>query len=310
LLLAPIKATGEETHPTYRYLRDLNAEAEDVESSRLLYVAATRAESRLHLMACLGCDKDGELKKPITRSLLSRAWPVAQGLFSAEPAVGPEEESRRVEQIYSVNRLARGFRVPSLPAAVRWTEPPAGRDEEQIEFSWAKETARQVGIVAHHWLQRVAEDEMRGWDARRVNALRPTFSRQLQRRGIQRSHAHAAADLVASAVENALADHRGSWLLGPHPEARSEHRLRMRSKDGFRTYVIDRLFRDVSGQRWIVDFKTSQHEGAGLEAFLDQQQKRYEPQLNAYAAAFDSARRGLYFPVLRGWREWSGTEVD
>ena len=78
MLLAPIKATGEETHPTYRYLRDLNADAEDVESSRLLYVAATRAENRLHLMACLGCDKDGELKKPIARSLLSRAWAVAE----------------------------------------------------------------------------------------------------------------------------------------------------------------------------------------------------------------------------------------
>jgi len=51
LLLAPIKATGAETDPTYRYLRDLNADAEDVESSRLLYVAATRAENRLHLLA-------------------------------------------------------------------------------------------------------------------------------------------------------------------------------------------------------------------------------------------------------------------
>src|SRR6185436_10116001 len=123
LLLAPIKATGEETHPTYRYLRDLNADAEDVESSRLLYVAATRAENRLHLMACLGCDKDGELKKPIARSLLSRAWPVAEGSFHAEGAATAEEEVGRVQEIYSVNRLARGFRVPSVPDAARWTAP-------------------------------------------------------------------------------------------------------------------------------------------------------------------------------------------
>ena len=71
-----------------------------------------------------------------------------------------------------------------------------------------------------------------------------------------------------------------------------------------RSYVIDRLFRDAAGERWIVDFKTSRHEGGGLEAFLDEQRKRYEPQLNAYAAAFDKARLGLYFPLLRGWREW------
>src|SRR5688500_5899335 len=138
LLLAPIKATGEETHPTYRYLRDLDAEAEDVESSRLLYVAATRAENRLHLMACLGCDKDGELKKPIARSLLSRAWAVAGAYFRAENAEATETHASTRERLYSVNRLARAFRVPSLPAAVQWMASAEGRDEEQIEFSWAK----------------------------------------------------------------------------------------------------------------------------------------------------------------------------
>ena len=80
--------------------------------------------------------------------------------------------------------------------------------------------------------------------------------------------------------------------------------MRLRGGDGIRNYVIDRLFRDAAGERWIVDFKTSRHEGAGLHAFLDEQRTRYEPQLNAYAAAFDKARLGLYFPLLRGWREW------
>ena len=98
LLLAPIKPTGDETHPTYRYLRDLNADAEDVESSRLLYVAATRAENRLHLMACLGCDKDGELKKPIARSLLSRAlarWRRSRSARKERPARKRSEAASR-----------------------------------------------------------------------------------------------------------------------------------------------------------------------------------------------------------------------
>jgi ATP-dependent exoDNAse (exonuclease V) beta subunit len=71
-----------------------------------------------------------------------------------------------------------------------------------------------------------------------------------------------------------------------------------------RTLVIDRLFEDAGGERWIVDFKTSRHEGAGLEEFLDEQKRRYAAQLDAYAAAFERARLGLYFPLLRGWREW------
>jgi ATP-dependent exoDNAse (exonuclease V) beta subunit len=304
LLLAPIKATGDETHPTYRYLRDLNAAAEDVESARLLYVAATRAENRLHLMACLGCDKDGQLKKPIARSLLARAWPVASEHFHVE-AGAAHEEAPRTEQAYSVSRLARGFTAPSLPDAVRWTLPSEGRTESEIEFSWAGETARHVGSVVHHWLQVIAEQEMRGWTAARVDGLRAGFIRELERRGIQRAHSAAAADLVAGALKNALTDERGRWLLGAHPEARSEYRLRMRGNDGLRSYVIDRLFHDAAGERWIVDFKTSRHEGGGVEQFLDEQRTRYEPQLNAYAAAFRGARLGLYFPLLRGWREWS-----
>ena len=79
--------------------------------------------------------------------------------------------------------------------------------------------------------------------------------------------------------------------------------MRLRGREGIRSYVIDRLFRDAAGNRWIVDFKTSRHEGGGLEAFLDEQRTRYESQLNAYAAAFDRARLGLYFRCC-GWREW------
>jgi ATP-dependent helicase/nuclease subunit A len=304
LLLAPIKPTGAETDPTYRYLRDLNAYAEDVESSRLLYVAATRAEQRLHLVACLGCDKDGELKKPAAHTLLSRAWSAAERHFSAEAAAAHIAEPERTEPIVTFQRLARGWRITPPPQPMRWTAPLEGREEEEIEFSWAGETARHVGTVVHHWLQCIADDAMRGWDARRVEALRPLFARELERRGIQRSRAKEAAGLVADALKNSLEDEKGRWLLGPHPQARSEHRLRLRSVEGVRTYVIDRLFRDAAGEQWIVDFKTSRHEGGGLEEFLDEQRKRYERQLTSYAAAFDNARLGLYFPLLRGWREW------
>jgi ATP-dependent exoDNAse (exonuclease V) beta subunit len=302
-LLAPIKPTGAETDPTYRYLRDLNADAEDVESSRLLYVAATRAEQRLHLIACLGCDNHGDLKKPVTHSLLSRAWTVGASSF-APRGMPASEQGTQSSDLQVVYRLARGFHIPRLPDPVRWSSVAEGRAADEIEFSWASETARHVGTVVHHWLQRIADDAMRGWDVRRVDALRPLVARELERRGIQRSRSKEAANLVADALTNTLMDERGRWLVGPHPEARSEHRLRLRSGDGIRSYAIDRLFRDAEGERWIVDFKTSRHEGGGLEAFLDEQRTRYEPQLNAYAAAFDNARLGLYFPLLRGWREW------
>ena len=322
LLFAPMRPTGGQRDPTYDYLRDLDSEAEDMEASRLLYVAATRAKSHLHLLACLDCDKDGEMKKPFAHSLLERAWPVAAPFFTIPPPArrpreGGDPVSDRREgtsppsasvgggdPVFTINRLARDFRMPALPASAQWTAPPEGREEEQIEFSWAGETARHVGTVVHRWLQRIAEDELRGWDTKRVDALVKSFHRELQRRGVPTSGACSASELVRAALKNSITDERGRWVLGSHPESRSEHRLRLRTSEGVRTFVMDRVFQSKDGERWIVDFKTSRHEGAGVEVFLDEERKRYEPQLNAYAAAFDRARLGLYFPLLRGWREW------
>ena len=73
--------------------------------------------------------------------------------------------------------------------------------------------------------------------------------------------------------------------------------------------VLDRTFVDASGTRWIVDYKLSRHEGAGLDAFLDRERERYAVQLEAYAAAMRALdprpiRLGLYFPLFGGWREW------
>ena len=55
---------------------------------------------------------------------------------------------------------------------------------------------------------------------------------------------------------------------------------------------------------WVVDYKTSAHEGGGLDAFLDEQRERYVAQLNAYANAVGGAKPGLYFPLQMSWRMW------
>jgi ATP-dependent exoDNAse (exonuclease V) beta subunit len=298
LLLAPIKETGGEDEPAYEYLKKLDREAEDTEAARLLYVAATRAAHRLHLIAC------PKKAMPPRRSLLACAWPVAREVYGdlappaaqAAAAAGPARDPAPC----LLRRLAAGWTPPPAPPAAAWAPPPEGRAPEPIEFSWAGETARHVGTVVHRWLQRMAEDALQGWDAKRIASLAPAFAADLERRGVARAECRAAAARVAQALAGALADERGRWVLGPHPEAKTEYRLRARG----RTLVIDRVFTDARGERWVVDFKTSSHEGGDLEAFLDLQRERHAAQLDAYAAALGGARRGLYLPLLAGWREW------
>jgi ATP-dependent helicase/nuclease subunit A len=70
--------------------------------------------------------------------------------------------------------------------------------------------------------------------------------------------------------------------------------------------MMDRVFRDDAGVSWIADYKTSSHEGADIDAFLDRERMRYEGKLGRYAAALGEpqTKLGLYFPLLSGWREW------
>src|SRR5437868_10944788 len=247
LLLAPIKATGSDSDQTYRYLACLDTEAEDMEASRLLYVAATRAENRVHLLACLDCDKDGNLKSPSAHTLLSRAWPVAEGHFTDEHRGTRSEAVSALCAPALINRLAPSFERPPLPASAQWSIPLEVLGEQQIEFAWVGETSRHVGTIVHHWLQQIAEHQLQGWNEARVDALTAGFARDLQRRGLQRKDAMTAAEQVANALKNALTDDRGRWLLGPHPEAATEYRLRLRHQGRVRTYVLDRLLRDAAG---------------------------------------------------------------
>ncbi len=78
-----------------------------------------------------------------------------------------------------------------------------------------------------------------------------------------------------------------------------------------RSVVIDRTFIDADGTRWVIDYKTSRHEGSGVEAFLDSEVERYRAQLAGYVALLrglgsEPVRAGLYFPLLGAFREVEG----
>jgi hypothetical protein len=166
-----------------------------------------------------------------------------------------------------------------------------------------------VGTVVHRFLQRIAEGGLTSWDDARVRALQPVYQRELKRLGVPDVEMHHAVERVAAALTASVNDSRGCWLLGAHEDARAELRLTGTSEGEVVDVIIDRTFVDEHGVRWIVDFKTSVHEGADREAFLDNECVRYAAQLQRYGALMRmldarEIRLGLYFPLLGGWREW------
>ena len=147
------------------------------------------------------------------------------------------------------------------------------------------------------------------WQPETVENYRQAIRNGLRNLGSGSTELDAATDKVITALKNTLTDERGRWILDAHAESKSEYSLTVFADNLFKRFIIDRTFVDDNNTRWIIDYKTGSHEGSDTEAFLDREQQRYQPQLEHYAAILQQLdarpiKLGLYFPMLRGWREW------
>jgi ATP-dependent helicase/nuclease subunit A len=320
LLLAPISQKGAgEKDPIYRYLQKAEAERASEEQKRLLYVAVTRARKNLYLIAEPKLNQDGNLRQ--NGSLLRLLWPGLRQDFRAhEAAISSEEQlalaasAGEERKPRLLQRLPADWQLPPRPEPPEWsggnaaTEP---HDAQRITYDWVGEKLRNVGIVVHSMIQRIARDGLNCWPAARISQGRCVFTAALRERGLLAADLEEAVNEVEKALLTMANDERGRWILAQHPDARNEFSLSgVFDCDRIEHVVLDRTFLDENGLRWIIDYKTARHEGAGREAFLDNEQLRHKEQLERYAQLMRvlepdrPIRFGLYFPLLRGWREW------
>jgi ATP-dependent helicase/nuclease subunit A len=317
LVVAPVQPTGSGRSALYGWLDGIARDQNQHERERLLYVAATRAKSALHLLGSAGVKDDGSLKTPRRATLLGALWPAVRQEFENElarhgpPAVASLELQPAIPLL---RRLPVDWKLPSAPAGPPLPPRRAERvlQPQRPEFDWATETARHVGTVVHGALQRWARAGAFP-DEDMLAASGPLFTIELAELGVPQSRLAGAAARVQQALSQTLADPRGRWLFdASHRDAAAELSLTGRIDDELVSVVVDRTFIDASGTRWIVDYKTSVHEGGGLDSFLNAEQTRYRVQLERYARLMQALgperiRVGLYFPLFPAWREWDIT---
>ena len=185
----------------------------------------------------------------------------------------------------------------------------AGTEDASIrpEFDWAGAIAQAVGQVVHGELQRMGEGAVAGSDGDRAESR---WRRSLAELGIDEAHSLTAIERIRRAMATVAGSAQAARLLDPAAaEARSELALTVMIDGVAHSLRIDRSFVDHAGVRWIVDWKTSAHEGGDREAFLDRELVRYRGQLERYVRALKllepdrPVRAGLYFPLLDAWRE-------
>jgi len=301
------------------WMRRLEAERAELELGRVAYVAVTRARRVLHLVGSARTRQQAGaevLRKPQAGSLLRFFWPVVEAGFERARAarVAPAGTARPSDRprlsAPALRRVPLDWQAPEPdgpPLAPALRILGATVEGVRPEFDWAGAIATAVGEVVHLELDRLARRQL---PRAALSGRSAAWARLLGEAGVDEKHLPEALSRTQAAIDGFLASELAGRLLDPAAlEAVGELAVTARIDGAVQSLRIDRSFVDAQGVRWIVDWKTSRHEGGDREAFLDSELARYRPQLERYAQAMESLepgrklKVGLYFPLLDAWRE-------
>jgi len=304
VLMGPVKRRADQdADPLSRFLAAREQQREAYEVDRLLYVAATRARERLHLIGIVKPGKERGVNTPAATSLLGRLWshlgePAPQG--AAEPA--PDDAIWTPH--FAGGPLRRLRMIDTVKASAPLTLPQPG-DAHAAFPHWCAETYDDVvGTVAHAWLARIGDDGLAAWPLAALDDCTSRVCRQLARAGVPEAHLERCATDVLDTLRATLTSARGRWLLGLAGARREWPLLDLSGK----VSVIDLAVSQQSG--WlIVDYKTGRARPDESQTdFIVRMRARYRAQLARYCrhvTALDgrAAQAALFFPRADLWIE-------
>jgi len=316
-VISPVGPRAEvDNDPVHRYIELTESNKDRHEQARLLYVACTRARKSLHLMGNTALASDGLSFRPArSDSLLHRLWPAVEAEFTRQFTETQKTITADDKAPFVMPRLSR-FEVPwVLPdAKLLLTEqalidPPdeSGDTDAKVDFYWVGSDARIAGTLTHRWLQLIADSLAANQTADAVFSTDVT-QRWIREAGIEKTAVEGIKGRVERAVSSMLRDDKGRWILDG--SGHTELALSGIADDGLVSVVLDRVRIDDDGTHWIIDYKTSSHEGGNLEGFLRAEEDRYRPQLQRYAHIYREwanvdVKCALYFPLLSSFVEVS-----
>jgi ATP-dependent exoDNAse (exonuclease V) beta subunit len=311
-IISPVGRRADiENDPIHRFIELNEAEKDRHEVGRLLYVACTRARKSLHLLGHTRVSPDGgSLRAPDARSLLSLLWPAVLPQFEQAFEPSPVDTSTAgVDQWLTPQRrrIEPGWQLPEVGAVPGQEAVLDDKTElRTVDYYWVGAEARIAGTVVHRWLQLSVQEAPR-IDVMDGDRIAETTEYWLRELGIAPGEAMARIKgRVVAALEAVRSDARGRWLLSG--EGHAELALSGIVNGLVESGVLDRVRVDDDGTHWIVDYKTSTHEGGNLDGFLAAEAERYRGQLERYAALYrayrgTNVRCALYFPLLQAFIE-------
>lgn len=310
-IISPVGRRADlENDPIHRFIELTEAAKDRHEVGRLLYVACTRARKSLHLVGHTLVSADGaSWRAPDGRSLLSLLWPAIETQFEQafEPQQNGDSSVDTDRWLLPQRRSIRpGWQLPdATPVPGQELDVDPGSEARKVEYYWVGAEARIAGTIVHRCLQFAVQGGA-GMDAISDRRLQEFTDRWLRELGVAPG---ATMERIRDRVDAALAgvrdDPRGHWLLSG--DGHAELALSGVVDGVVESGIMDRVRID-DGTHWIVDYKTSTHEGGDLEGFLAAEAERYRDQLTRYSVLYSAysgvdAHCALYFPLLQAFVE-------
>lgn len=342
-LLAISKEVGKENDSVYQYINYLDKQKEKYENQRVLYVAATRAKSKLYLLGNVKSDpKKGEsvYKQPVSGSFLEMLW---QGVkdnieifsddshSSGEPSAIEQPQKMTEQELqqldcagdteaelalvfpsrrFKLSNIGKVEAVPDFVIPEPAVQTVLNPIEEQVykQHSHSEQFAI-IGKVIHRQLEWFSKRSVEGHQL--PDNWQAITQAQLIDAGIRASDKALATyrDSVIKAVSNTLEDKTGRFLLTEHQEAQSELVIHKSLLSGaFLKRIIDRTFVH-EGVRWLVDYKSAMPMPDEEQAtFIKREVELYRAQLDEYVALVKAMedrplKAGLYFPMIQHFEE-------
>jgi ATP-dependent exoDNAse (exonuclease V) beta subunit len=283
LLAAPFvpKSARDKTQVSaYDYLEAREKERDSNESARVLYVAATRVERKLHLVGIANLNAKQELT-PTKNTYLDLLWPVLAGNFEA----AAQNEAVLAEQPDLAGFTPRLVRLthPQLPSVLQ-TEAASPVTYQQNANPTAENLTIEadIGTLAHRYMEIIAQQGLQAWPVTRIATLKSAMQHWLGQQGYADSVAITASLQVAQLLNTTLSSIDGQWVLKSRDSAAAELAFTSQMGDTVKKHIVDRTFVE-DGVRWVIDYKT-----AVVEGDLSAAAESYREQLQAYAALFSA----------------------
>lgn len=292
LLAAPYipKGLRDDTVSAYDYIEMLENERDANEAARVLYVAATRAERKLHLVGVANLNAKNEIK-PTKNSYLDLLWHAVSSEFEATglttKSVCENANINADDNIanFTPNLIRlQHLHIPSVFQPAKIIAPQASKSPiEKNQQTISLNLAVDAGSLAHQYMEMIANEGLKSWPVSRINASASAMQYWLLQKGHAQNDVEQQISHIIVALKTTTTSQKGQWMLNPRPSRQAELSIMAIDENNEpQEHRIDLTFIDAD-VRWIVDYKlTTTNENIEIAA------SQHKPQLTRYANLFSN----------------------